>query len=221
MFPARFYPGRFFARSYFPACGHSMAGYRVYRRPTPTSARTLIATVAPGSGEHLLAALPALGVGYYEVRAVSHCGVEDIEATRLIRVAMDADALLITPAPNAPLQLRLSLLPDGYIRAAWSYLPGGQGVSPGNFAVRAAVLPALIDYNAAADATIAYSSLREFTATLGPFDDGDIVAVNVQALASIADGGAADGNRREVRILVDAQAPEPAQFVTVSARSSR
>jgi hypothetical protein len=186
--------------------------YLVFWRPTADAADRLLAVAPAGSSQITLSGFKADSDQWIQVRAVSACRVRDVEPERLKRVRFDASANLISPVPNAPVGLKLTRLAGGSIRASWMYLDQRQAAVPQRFNVYVAIGSSAWSF-ASASVQVSYSSRRDFTADLGPFDHATLVRVIVRAEAS---GGFEEKNWAATAIGADAQGPDAPSALEVT-----
>lgn len=195
-----------------PASG---GGYNVYRRALIDGADEFIAFVPAGTEQFLATGLPD-SEQWFHVKALTRCGVEDIEPVRIKRVAFDADGNLILPVPNAPIGLTVVCGASGAMSARWMYIPNSQGAAPALFNVYVGTDEDDVDLLDPVE-TVAYSGSRVFTASLGTFDHGTVVHVIVRAEAA---SGAEERNVTTASGIADAEAPTPATALDVEVIAS-
>ena len=180
-------------------------GHRVYARPTPDGADTLLAHLQPGDNSYTVIGDPN-SVRFVHVRAVSRLGVEDTApaASRLRRVAFDAAGNLVPPVPNPPYALTLSPRGGGEIVASWGYRLDGQEAPPASFHVFVATGVDAYDFDTPTQ--IVAAAGRSYTLSLGLFDDATIVRAVVRCVTA---GGDAESNTVEATATSDATPPAP------------
>lgn len=184
------------------------AGYRVYRRTTPTGSPLLIAELDPSTLQYTYAG-GSPSDAWLNVRAVTACGVEDIEpaAPRQVRVAFDASGDLVLPTPNAPTELQLVRYAGGGLKLRWRYNARNEAASPATFRVYvddAGGGTASFDY-ATPDHTVTTGGARVYEQDLGTFADGLVVRAAVRAMSS---DGAEETNTSYAELAADASAPD-------------
>lgn len=186
--------------------------YEIYQRDSVSGPDTLVGITAPETLTFTLTGLAADSVGYYWIKPVSACGVGNGQAVarRLRRVAMDAAANLIAPAPNAPFGLQLTPGAGGQITATWRYRAEGAEAAADKFEVFVATGPDPFDFDTPTH-TVSRVGVSN-TQDLGTFADGTTVRCVVRALTQ---GDVAETNTNEATVAADATAP--AAPVTLSA----
>lgn len=182
--------------------------YRIYKHATHDSTPELIATTSAVT--YLFTGAPNT-TQLISVRAVSPCGVEDVDAAKRVRVAFDGSGNLIGPTPNAPIDVVIKTGAGGAATVSWAYLGSVHVARPASFNVYVATGNDAFDFGAA-DYSKTYSRSREFSQSLGAFAHGTRVRVIV---ASVASGGA-ERRATAVEAIVDAQAPDPASDLDIT-----
>jgi hypothetical protein len=180
-------------------------GVRWYTRPWKDGTDTFFAFTASGAEPVTLTGFAAGSEQWIHGRAVSKCGVEDIEPRRLKRVKFDGDGNFIAPAPNAPSNVKIAQNSDGQQIVTWNYTATGQEVSPANFNVYKAIDGAAFDYESPTD-TVTFTSSRQFTVTLDAEVDGTTVRIVIRA-ATAAPGSVESDDSAEASIVIDLAAP--------------
>jgi len=186
-----------------------LQGYNVYSRPTFGGDDELIGVGPAGSTSIDLTGFLDSSRQLLSVRSVSKCGVEDDEAYRP-RVAQFDDAgdlANVTPNPVIDLQLDQSA---GTVTATWNYRKNGQQATPDQFQVYVATGATAFDFGSI-DHTLSGAARRQQTQSLGSFSHGTKVRVAVEVAG--AAGNASP--RRFAELVVDAQAPDAPQPITV------
>lgn len=187
--------------------GGPAPGYRVYRRSTVDGALTL-ATSTSADVLDVAVAGDSPSEAWYTVRAVTPCGVEDLDPAgpKQVRVAFDGDGDLLLPAPNAPIELALIRYAGGGLKATWAYSPRNEAVAPAEFELfvdDAGGGSPSFDY-ATPDHTVTYTGARYFEQDLGTFADALVVRVAVRAVSA---AGTSDLNTAYAERAADASAP--------------
>ena len=205
------------AELYQAATSELVPRYEVYRRDTMSGADTLVGMTADDIQTFTVRGLAADSVAYYWVRAVSGCGVRDIDpvANRLRQAALDGSADLIAPTPNAPYNLRLPLRAGGHVTARWAYIGRDAEADASQFFVYVATGEDDISYTTPTHTVSTVK--RDNTQDLGTFADATVVKCAVRA-ATAAD--LAETNTVEATATADATAPAVPAALAVTAEAS-
>jgi hypothetical protein len=174
--------------------------YRVYRRTAERGPDRLWDHLPAGSGTADLAGFRASSVQWLNVKAVSECGVEDVEPVRLVRVEFDADGDLVVPRPNPPIGLELVQGANGLMTLRWVHVTAGQAVAAKRFRL-------YVDSGSGMPGTpthlVTFDGGREFRKALGTYSHGTQITVAIEAES--AAGGVS--TRLQISGTADASAP--------------
>lgn len=178
--------------------------YEIYRRPTIDGADALYAVVASPSLSYLLTGQAADSSYYYHVKAVSECGVRDVDSVtpRLRRAAFDGDAELIPPVSNVPHSLQLELGAAGNVTLRGRYSAVSAEATLDQVNVYVATGATAFDFEVV-DHEVAVRG-ASFSQDLGAFANGTTVRVVAKSATETGDESAAS---TEVTIVADAAAP--------------
>jgi hypothetical protein len=175
--------------------------YRVYRRSEERGPDRLWDHLPAGSGTADLAGFRASSVQWLHVKAVSECGVEDVEPVRLVRVEFDAAGELVGSRPNPPIGLELVQGANGLMTLRWVHVTAGQVAAAKRYRI-------FVDSGAGMPGTpthlVAFDGGREYRKALGTFAHGTQITVAIEAQS------AAGGVSRRVEIAGTADASAPA-----------
>ncbi len=179
------------------------AGYRIYRRASVSAPSVLIDEVDGQTLSYDLSGLNPDSTQYYYIEAVSHCGIESVAAitNRLRRVAMDGDAVLIEPAPNAPYALALTPTSGGGMTASWRYRSDNAEATAAGFNIYIATGATPISYTTP-DFAVGSSTLQQ---ALGTFAEGTTVKCVVRARTS---AGIEETNTTQATATAKVDAPD-------------
>jgi len=191
----------------FGAFGQMGNAYRIYRRDTVDGTAQMVAEVSSATLElDVSGASPS--EAWYNVRAVSSCGVEDVDpaSNKQVRVAFDSSGDLILPVPSAPIELTLAAEAAGRLILYWSWTSTSSPVLPDQFNIyidsAGGASPAFA--YTTPDHVVAYSRRRRFELDLGTFADALLVRVVVRAQSAAGDE---EANTNIISATADAVAP--------------
>lgn len=178
--------------------------YEIYRRPTLGGTDELVDQVDGSTLTYTLTGQAADSSYYYHVKAVSACGVRDVDGVpaRLRRVAFDGDAELIPPTPNVPIDVTLTPYAGGGVTLDFGYRATDQEVAPDHFNIYVATGATAFDYDTV-DHTQDYAGAR-YTVDLGTLSDTTTVRVEVRSATS---GGDESASSAQATATADATAP--------------
>lgn len=196
-------------------CPMPLQGYNIIKRDIDGGADQLVMIKVAGSTTAVVTGMPSSSIKHFHVRAISPCGVIDVEPIRQKRVEFDGSGNIVLPAPNPPFGLTLHLGLAGKVIATWTYSAANQDVPPEVFDVYVAQDAAAFNFGAATATENYNAGKRAYSKDLGTFADLTLVKVVVRSKAAVA-AGVEEGNHIMVQIRADDAAPDVPQSLEVS-----
>jgi len=194
-----------------------LPGIVVYRAESPDEDGVVVAELGIAATALVVTGDPSSEAWFY-LRAISCCGVLDVEPIRRRRVAFDAAGNLILPVPHAPIGLELTQSAAG-VTASWMYVTNGQATPPAEFRIYTNTNDAGWTFDTPA-ATVPYSASQSFSSDLGnSWSHDDELAVIVRTVGA-AGVGEEEPNTDDVTITIDKLAPDAPATVSVEVIAS-
>lgn len=174
-------------------------GYNIYRRDSRIGPDTLIGATPPGATSHVLK--NQSGSTLVHVKAVNKLGKEDVEpASGKLRQMTFEGGEFVTPTPNKPTDLRLDLKAGGMLAVSFTYNDNREETTP----IGHDILKTINGVSSGADSVAHEVGRGRFSKTIGPFNDGDVVQVQIISYGEDDDGAVG----RSQEITIDATAPD-------------